>query len=169
MNMMGFAGTGTKHDATGTDGEDLAFGNKFLQKPPSTDVTIDTVFSTAEYARRTLWYSYQYLPYGLETKGYWTTMWLGNLEGLTDLNNDNVGYSGVQRVYYDGNYNAAKEDTPRATYMATKIRFNESETHMWSAIRNAWILVENVDRVPDMDEAEIEELVHNLVVCHILY
>lgn len=27
--------------------EDLAFGDKFLQKPPSTDVTIDTVFSTA--------------------------------------------------------------------------------------------------------------------------
>ncbi len=24
--------------------EDLAFGDKFLQKPPSTDVTIDTVF-----------------------------------------------------------------------------------------------------------------------------
>ncbi len=42
--------------------EDLAFGDKFLQKPPSTDVTIDTVFSTAEYARRVLWYSYRYLP-----------------------------------------------------------------------------------------------------------
>ena len=138
--------------------EDLAFGNKFLQKPPSTDVTIDTVFSTAEYARRTLWYSYRYLPYGLETNGYWTTMWLGNLEGLTDLNNDNVGYSGVQRVYYDGNYNAGTEDTPRATYMATKIRFNNSETNMWSAIRNAWILVENVDRVPDMDESEKSRL-----------
>lgn len=47
--------------------EDLAFGDKFLQKPPSTDVTIDTVFSTAEYARRVLWYSYRYLPMGLET------------------------------------------------------------------------------------------------------
>ena len=67
--------------------EDLAFGDKFLQKPPSTDVTIDTVFSTAEYARRVLWYSYQQLPYGLETYGYWTTMYLGNLEGLTDLSN----------------------------------------------------------------------------------
>ena len=46
--------------------EDLAFGDKFLQKPPSTDVTADTIFSTAEYARRVLWYSYQYLPMGLE-------------------------------------------------------------------------------------------------------
>lgn len=138
--------------------EDLAFGDKFLQKPPSTDVTIDTVFSTAEYAKRVLWYSYQYLPYGLETNGYWTTMWLGNIEGLTDLNNDNVGYSGVQRVYYNGNYNSSTENAPRATYMATKIRFNESETHMWSAIRNAWLLVANVDKVPDMDQDEKERL-----------
>lgn len=138
--------------------EDLAFGDKFLQKPPSTDVTIDTVFSTAEYAKRVLWYSYQYLPYGLETSGYWTTMWLGTLEGLTDLNNDNVGYSGVQRVYYNGNYNSSTENAPRATYMATKIRFNESETHMWSAIRNAWLLVANIDKVPDMDQDEKERL-----------
>lgn len=138
--------------------EDLAFGDKFLQKPPSTDVTADTVFSTAEYARRVLWYTYQYLPYGLETYGYWTTMWLGNLEGLTDLSNDNVGYSGVQRVYYDGNYNAGTENTPRATYMATKIRFNNSETNMWSAIRNAWLVVENIDRVPDMESSEKERL-----------
>lgn len=52
--------------------EDLAFGDKFLQKPPSTDVTIDTVFSTAEYARRVLsyklsifalWFGNQWLLY----------------------------------------------------------------------------------------------------------
>lgn len=138
--------------------EDLALGDKFLQKPPSTDVTIDTVFSTAEYAKRVLWYSYQYLPYGLETSGYWTTMWLGNIEGLTDLNCDNVGYSGVQRVYYNGNYNSSTENAPRSAYMATKIRFNESESRMWSAIRNAWILIANIDRVPDMGQEEKERL-----------
>lgn len=138
--------------------EDLAFGDKFLQKPPSTDVTIDTVFSTAEYARRILWYSYQYLPYGLETKNYWTTMWLGNLEGLTDLNSDNVGYSGVQRVYYNGDYNSSTENTDQPAYYRTKIRFNESETHMWSAIRHAWIFYNNVDRVPDMDQEEKERM-----------
>lgn len=138
--------------------EDLAFGDKFLQKPPSTDVTIDTVFSTAEYARRILWYSYQYLPYGLETSGYWTTMWLGNLEGLTDLNSDNVGYSGVQRVYYNGDYNSSRENTNPPTYYRTKIRFNESETHMWSAIRHAWIFYNNVDKVPDMDQEEKERM-----------
>lgn len=134
--------------------EDLAFGDKFLQKPPSSDVTIDTIFSSAEYARRILLKSYQSLPYGMETSGYWTQMWLGTLEGLTDLNYDNVGYSGVMKVYYSGNYNASTEDTPRATYMATKIRFNNNESGMWGAIRHAWLFCENVDRVPDMDEAE---------------
>ena len=49
--------------------EDLAFGDKFLQKPPSGDVTIDTIFSSAELARRILWKSYGTLPYGLPT-GY---------------------------------------------------------------------------------------------------
>lgn len=139
--------------------EDLAFGNKFLQKPPSTDVTIDTVYSTAEYARRVLWYSYRYLPMGLETSNsYWNTMWIGSLEGLTDLNQDYLSYSGVNKVYYAGNYNAGIEDTPRQTYMATKIRFNENETHYWSAIRNAWLTVANIDRVPDMEQAEKERL-----------
>ena len=94
----------------GVSCEDLAFGDKFLQKPPSSDVTIDTIFSTSEYARRILWKSYQYLPYGMETSGYWTQMWLGTLEGLTDLNYDNVGYSGLAKVYYPGNYNASIED-----------------------------------------------------------
>lgn len=47
--------------------EDFALGDKFLQKPPSNDITIDTIFSTAEMARRVLWNSYDYLPYGYST------------------------------------------------------------------------------------------------------
>lgn len=136
--------------------EDLAFGDKFLQKPPSSDVTIDTIFSTAEYAQRILWKSYQYLPYGMETNGYWTQMWLGTIEGLTDLNHDNVGYSGLKTVYYPGSYNASTEDTPRVNQMATKIRFNDNESHIWTAIRHAWLYYKNIDAVPDMSNAEKE-------------
>lgn len=139
--------------------EDLAFGDKFLQKPPSTDVTIDTIYSTAEYARRVLWYSYQNLPIGLETtSSYWNTMWMGTIEGLTDLNQDYLGYSGVNDVYYAGNYNASIEDSPRGKFLATKCRFNDNETHMWQSIRNAWLTVANIDRVPDMSQEEKERL-----------
>ena len=144
----------------GVSCEDLAFGDKFLQKPPSSDVTIDTIFSTSEYARRILWKSYQYLPYGMETSGYWTQMWLGTLEGLTDLNYDNVGYSGLAKVYYPGNYNASIEDRKSSypTGQRTKCRFNDADSHMWTGIRHAWLLYENVDRVPDMDATEKSRL-----------
>lgn len=134
--------------------EDLAFGNKFLQKPPSSDVTADTVFSSAEYARRVLWYSYQFLPYGLETSGYQTGMWLTTQEELTDLSQSYLLYGSVNEVYYNGNYNADWENSPRKTFGQTKIRFNEGENHYWSSIRNAWLLIENIDRVPDMEESE---------------
>lgn len=140
--------------------EDLAFGDKFLQKPPSSDVTIDTIFSTAEYARRILWRSYQNLPFGLETANYKTQLWLGTTEGLSDLNQDNVGYSVLGKVYYPGNYNAAMEDL-KSTYVAgmkSKIRFNNGDSGMWGAIRHAWLLFENVDKVPDMDAAEKSRL-----------
>ena len=60
--------------------EDMAFGEDFLQKPPSTDVTIDTIFGKAEYARRVLWRSYQYIPYGMETPGFWTQMCMSTIE-----------------------------------------------------------------------------------------
>src|SRR3712207_6942559 len=66
---------------TFTSCEDFALGNKFLQKPPSGDVTIDTIFSTGEYARRVLWYAYSKLPYGFST-GYnnSTSMRIGSIE-----------------------------------------------------------------------------------------
>lgn len=138
--------------------EDFAFGDKFLQKPASSDVTIDTIFSNAEYARRILFRSYQNLPYGMETSGYWTQMWLGTIEGMTDLNVNAINYSGVAKVYYTGNYNAGTENSPRATYMATKIRFNDNESGIWTAIRHAWLFHQNVDKVPDMDAAEKSRL-----------
>lgn len=139
--------------------EDLAFGNQFLQKPPSSDVTIDTIYSTAEYARRVLWYSYQYLPYGLELgNGYYNAMYLATLDGLTDLNQSYINYSGVNSNYYTGDYNSSKENVRSSPNSQTKIRFNESETHMWSAIRHAWITVENIDRTPDMSAEEKSRL-----------
>ena len=94
-----------------TSCEDFALGEKFLQKPPSGDVTIDTIFSTAEYARRVLWYAYSKLPYGFST-GYnnSTSMRVGSIESLTDLAQSYVGYAGADKLYYPGLYNAGSED-----------------------------------------------------------
>lgn len=136
--------------------EDMAFGEDFLQKPPSTDVTIDTIFGKAEYARRVLWRSYQYIPYGMETPGFWTQMCMSTIEGLTDLNYDNIGYSALSNTYYPGLYNASVEDNTTINANRTKMQFSASG--IWTGIRHAWLFYENVDRVPDMDEQEKSRL-----------
>ncbi len=136
--------------------EDMALGEKFLQKPPSTDVTIDTIFGKAEYARRVLWRSYQYLPYGMETNGFWTQMCMSTIEGLTDLNYDNIGYSALSNTYYPGLYNASIEDNTTINAHRTKMQFSQSG--IWTGVRHAWLFYENVDKVPDMDKEEKSRL-----------
>ena len=119
-----------------TSCEDFALGEKFLQKPPSGDVTIDTIFSTAEYARRVLWYAYSKLPYGFST-GYnnSTSMRVGSIESLTDLAQSYVGYAGADKLYYPGLYNAGSEDESGGEDHATK--YNMYARDPWKGIRHA--------------------------------
>lgn len=134
--------------------EDFALGEKFLQKPPSSDVTIDTIFSTAVYARRVLWNSYGNLPYAFwasNSYGFSTNMWFGIQEDLTDLCNSALTWDGPNKVYYSGAYNAGSEEASDGDG-ATKYGFTRRNS--WKSIRMAWVFIENVDRVPDMDEAE---------------
>ena len=140
--------------------EDFALGDKFLQKPPSGDVTIDTIFSNAEYARRVLWNSYSTLPYGVVTGyNYSSAMWMGNLEALTDLNHSHLTWDGPNTLYYSGAYNSGNEDnaTGGSAQFGTKYRF--SDRGAWKGIRHAWLFIENVDRVPDMEQSEKERLI----------
>jgi hypothetical protein len=71
---------------TGCD--NLQVGDSFLEKAPSSDVTIDTIFSSLDNAQRELWGAYTTLPYGLNldwsAKG--NKLGMDILEGLSDLN-----------------------------------------------------------------------------------
>ena len=134
--------------------EDFAFGEKFLQKPPSSDVTIDTIFSNAIYARRVLWNSYGYLPYAFwssNSYSFSTSMWYGILENLTDLTNSSLTWDGPNKAYYSGAYNAGSEEASDG-FGGTKYGFTRRNS--WQSIRMAWILIENIDKVPDMDISE---------------
>ena len=134
--------------------EDFALGEKFLQKPPSSDVTIDTIFSTAVYARRVLWNSYGNLPYAFwasNSYGYSTNMWFGIQEDLTDLCNSALTWDGPNKAYYSGAYNAGSEEASDGDG-GTKYGFTRRNS--WKSIRMAWVFIENVDRVPDMEDAE---------------
>lgn len=134
--------------------DDIKFGDSFLEKAPGVDMTQDTIFNKAEYARRFLWDTYSKMYYGLPV--YWNDvdnkMNMGMFETLSDCWHSHLTWDGVNRMYYTGAYSAGEENTSPHT------KFNFTKENTWEAIRKGWIFIENVDRVPDMDGSEKERL-----------
>lgn len=134
--------------------DEFKVGDNFLEKEPGVDVTADTIFTQAEYARRFLWNTYSNLYYALPS--YWNDvdgkMNMGMFEALSDCYHSHLSWDGVNRMYYSGSYSAGLEDSDSHT------RFGYTKEEVWQAVRKAWLFIENVDRVPDMTTDEKERL-----------
>ncbi|WP_333697207.1 RagB/SusD family nutrient uptake outer membrane protein [Bacteroides congonensis] len=132
----------------------VKFGDSFLEKAPGVAVTQDTIFGKATYARAFLWDTYSKLYYGLPV--YWNTvegkMNTGIFEMMSDCWHSHTDWNGINRKYYSGSYKAGDEDSSDDT------RFGYTKENCWEAIRAALLFVENVERVPDMDDAEKKRL-----------
>lgn len=148
--IMAFVGVTTATSCV----DEIKFGDSFLEKAPSVAVTQDSIFGKAEYARRFLWNTYSKLYYGLATN--WNDvdgkMNTGMFECLSDCFHSHNSWDGLNCHYYSGTYTAVTEDNTSET------RFGFTKEETWSAIRQAWIFIENVNRVPDMDDAEKKRL-----------
>lgn len=132
--------------ASFTSCEELRFGNEFLnQTPDQIGVSMDTVFSKKHYAMQVLTKAYTNLPYGIPV-GNNPSLGGDLSESLTDLSYSSCSYGGARQLYYTGAYSAGKEGTK------SKFLFNDNKT--WSSIRYAWLMIENVERVPDMTRDE---------------
>ena len=126
-----------------TSCEELQFGNRFLnQQPDQIGINIDTVFSKKYYANQVLTKAYSTLHYGIEENILGGDM----QEAITDLSYSTCTYGGSKLLYYNGAYSAGNEGRN------TKYLFTESST--WTGIRYGWLMIENVDRVPDMSQLE---------------
>ncbi len=134
--------------------DQVKFGDSFLEKAPGVAVTQDTIFGKATYARAFLWDTYSKLYYGLPV--YWNTvegkMNTGIFEMMSDCWHSHTDWNGINRKYYSGSYKAGDEDSSDDT------RFGYTKENCWEAIRAALLFVENVERVPDMDDAEKKRL-----------
>ncbi|EOS11598.1 RagB/SusD family nutrient uptake outer membrane protein [Phocaeicola sartorii] len=135
--------------------DQIKFGDSFLEKAPDTgDMTQDTIFGKAEYARAFLWKTYTYLYYGLPFQ--WNDldakMNTGMFEVLSDCWHSHNSWDGVNRKYYSGSYKASDENNDNDT------RFNFKKENCWEGIRAALLFIENVGRVPDMSDKEKERL-----------
>ncbi|MFO7852746.1 MAG: RagB/SusD family nutrient uptake outer membrane protein [Bacteroidota bacterium] len=134
--------------------EELKFGNDFLEKEPSVDVTKNTIFSSLELAERYLWQGYRTLPYGLNLN--WSAK--GNkigmdiLESLTDLNHSFLSWGGVNQRYYSGQYSAAVENN------ASNTKYHYIQEQSWDGIRIGWNFIESSDLIPDVSPNYLDRL-----------
>lgn len=126
--------------------EDFQFGDNFLEKRKSTDLTKDEVFSSKIYAEQALSEVYRTLPDLLPQND--TREWASQ-DAYTDLGD--YRRASALPAYYSGNITAS---SPLATLPYTMNRIDNRGP--WSGIRSGYIFLENVDKVPDMTEREKE-------------
>ncbi len=140
--------------------EDLKFGNDFLEKRTSTDVSMDEVYSKKVYAEQALAEVYRSLPEGLPVLG---RLKYCMLESITDLA-DSPKSGGI--VDYFGTSNSATG----GRNLAYRLDDDDSGRGPCSGIRRAYLFIENVDRVPDMTQAEkdIRKAEAKLIIAYII-
>lgn len=128
---------------TGCD--DFKFGDAFLEKPVSDEMNIDSVFSKKVYAEQQLAQAYKSLPDHTPLQGRMT--W-GVVESVTDLA-DCTKDAGT--VYHSGTLTA---DLASGSVYSMDYGRADGKFSALTGIRQAYIFLENVDRVPDMSEEE---------------
>ena len=123
--------------------EDLKFGNNFLEKPVSDEVSLDTVFSSKKYADQALNQFYKTLPdYLPASQGY-------HYEALIlDVFSD-IGYT--SRLSWNHGSITAADKGSKFPYQLSNGNVTGDPTF---GIRKAYIYLENVDKVPDMSDEE---------------
>lgn len=135
----------------------IKFGNAFLEKAPGGTVTADTVFNNAEYTRQFLAGIYSKQYYNLPTNStnaspQCRNYWKGMPDALDDTYQLFFNNTIVFNKYYNGSLNSNSDSNNNYNIYPY---LNE---YIWENVRHCWVLIENVDRVPDMTDAEKERL-----------
>ena len=142
--------------------ETLQLGDAGLSSAPETSgATIDTLFAKKKDADKVLVTAYAYLPYGI-TSDFDSKMGGNVLECITDHahSNQTFGSDGPRNLYYTG----ALGSNITSSYAGSEAyRFGSEKDY--TAIRYAWIFIENADRIPDATEAEIAKMKAEAKMC----
>ena len=130
--------------------ESLKLGDAGLSRAPETSgATVDTLFATIKDADKVLASAYYYLHYGLVTE-FDNLMSKDVVEAITD-HYSSARFSegnGPNELYYSGALTPSANSTSSQAYCFGK----EKDYHV---IRYAWLFLENADRIPDADPAEL--------------
>lgn len=140
--------------------EDLKFGNAFLEKPVSDDMSIDSVFAYKKYADQALNQFYKSLPdfmpmqYGYNAGAF-----------IEDVFTD-VGYS--PNCSWNAGSMTPMSGDDQFPYNLIPHNSNVIIGDPLFGIRKAYIYIENVDRVPDMtdDEKKIRKAEAKVIIAN---
>ena len=150
-NIIGLAVLATLGMGSCTD--DIKFGNAFLEKAPGGTVTADTVFTNPEYTRNFLAGVYATQYYNLPTNStnsapQCQNYWKGMPDALGDdfhiLFNNTIVFT----KYYNGSLTSAIDGNKNGNI------YPYTNEYIWENVRHCWILIERINEVPDMSEAE---------------
>ena len=134
----------------------IELGDGALQKPSSSAITKDTVFSNAEYTRQfhTALYSRMFygLPYGVDHKNYTLPESNSPYIGMPDALTDCWQLHWVNTVVY-GTYYAASLTSTGSTL------FGFTGEMVWETIHSAYLFLENIDGVPGIEQEEKNRLI----------
>lgn len=126
----------------------IKFGDEFLgDQPESSGATLAEMFSSKTEAEKVLARSYKALPYGIPVSGE-NKLGVNVLESLTDLCQsfrDNIS-DGPMKYYYNGALSANTVNGSAAYCFGSE--------NDWTAIRYAWLFIENAGSVPDYASSE---------------
>jgi hypothetical protein len=119
----------------------------FLDKPVSSDVTIDTIFSARLKAESFLWNTYSdIIPNGFTLREWdnYSQMACSMSSQICDEGKTQIGWSGAYPISLNGmSADGEREDNFYKNY---------------SGIRKAFIFIENIDRVTDIPDEEKAQL-----------
>lgn len=132
--------------------DDIKFGDSFIEKSPGNTVSLDTVFSSAEYTKQFLTgiYALQYygLPYNQNSPANSGKSFTSKLDALTDCYQIHWGAIDAYSNFYGGALTAQS---------VSPISFTGD--CVWEVIRECLILINNVDRVPGLSDSEKTSLI----------
>lgn len=140
--------------------DEIAVGNAGLDGPTDSEITIDTVFNSAEYTRQMVVgiYSKQYygLPYtnGGDKMPHTGNPYTGKLDALTDCWHQFWNGAAVYGQYYTGSMTAYCN---RADGLDGPL-YSFDKEYQWWGIRSSQIFLANVERTPGMSEEEKSRL-----------
>lgn len=153
LNIKNIIGVSLLTLSLGACTDTVKFGNAFLEKAPGGTVTADTVFSNPEYTRNFLAGIYATQYYNLPTNStnaapQCQNYWKGMPDALGDdfhlLFNNTIVFG----KYYNGSLTSAIDGNKNGNI------YPYTNEYIWENVRHCWILIENIDKVPNMTDAE---------------